>query len=78
MYGLTYYGEPIRRFPWTWSVIRPQWRFVWTVGDRSCIATDENLVYFCIQRAYEQEIRAELIDPEWPSEYWDRKEGRDL
>ena len=69
----TYYEQPVRRFPWTWSILRPQWRFCITGGPQLLIATDDNIIQFALTKEYEAQIRSELLDPEWPSEYWDRR-----
>lgn len=64
-----YFGEPVRRFPWTWSILRPAYRFV---GCGHTIGTDDDIVRFCLGLAYEQEVRSELVDPEWPSITWEQ------
>ena len=67
------YGQPIRRFPWLWSILKPQWRFVTYENDGFGfrIGSDWFMFWLALRLEYERQILAELIDPEWPSSYWE-------
>ena len=71
-----FYGQPVTNIPWIWrEVIPAKYRFALAFyapdGIVRC-GTNDFTVRCCLRHAYEQQIHSELLDPEWPSEYWDR------
>jgi hypothetical protein len=65
---------PIRDIPWIWSVIPPRDRFYWDLDGVPCLAVGEQALrhYFMVE--YERQVREEMEEPEWRSEYWEQKE----
>lgn len=66
---------PVGEHRWLFSILHPQYRFLdMDGGPVRMMVTNWTALGWCLQREYERQIRAELIEPEWPSEYWERIE----
>jgi hypothetical protein len=56
-----------RNLPWIYSQIAPMYRFE---------PLPEGMVAMAVRRAWEEDLRQELRDHEWPCPWWDEERER--
>jgi len=58
------------QYPWIFSLIEPAQRFLELATGNFVLGSQ---LLALIHRAWCQEVRDELVDPEWPCAYWDNQ-----
>lgn len=72
-FAILFEGQPIRRFPWVWSNLKPTDRFAYHEDGSLRIGTHDEIIKLRLQQEYCRQVWAEMFEPEWPCEYWERK-----